>query len=116
MIGFIIRIIANSGGLYAANTFVPGFSLIGGIKELLMAGAVLAILNTIVKPILKFVTGPLIVLTLGIFIIVINALMLWLTDYIFAFINIQNLTALVWATIIIGVLNILAGTISKIID
>ena len=116
MIGFIIRIIANSTGLYVATRFVPGFSLTGGIKELLLAGVVLAILNTIVKPILKFVTGPLIVLTFGLFTIVINALMLWLTDYIFAFINIQNLTALVWATIIIGILNILAGIISKTTD
>jgi putative membrane protein len=59
---------------------------------------------------------PLIILTLGIFLVAINALMLWLVDYAFDFITIKSLTALVWATIIVAIVNGIIATFSKIID
>lgn len=106
MVYFIVRILGNTLGLYAAFWLVPGFIVNGGIKEFLLAGLVLSILNLVVRPILKLISFPIIMLTLGLFTIVINALLLWVVDYIFSFITISNLTALVWATIIIGIVNI----------
>ena len=78
MIGFLIRILGNSIAIYAAYYFVPGFIVVGGIKEYLLAGVLLGLLNKIVKPPVKLLTMPLIILTLGLFLVVINALMLWL--------------------------------------
>ena len=109
MTSFIIRILGNSLALYIANWFVPGFVINGGIKEYLMAGILLGLLNMIVRPVLKAFTFPIIILTLGIFILVLNALMLWIVDYIFDFVIIQNLWALAWATITVGIINWFIG-------
>ncbi len=116
MIGFLIRILGNSIALYAAYYFVTGFIINGGIKEFLLAGILLGLLNKIVKPPIKLLTMPLIILTLGLFLVVINALMLWLVDYAFDFVIIESVTALVWATIITAIVNAVINLFSKIID
>jgi len=115
MIGFLIRILGNSIALYAAYYFVTGFIINGGIKEFLLAGILLGLLNKIVKPPIKLLTMPLIILTLGLFLVVINALMLWLVDYAFDFVIIESVTALVWATIITAIVNAVINLFSKII-
>ncbi|OGN02868.1 MAG: hypothetical protein A2651_00760 [Candidatus Yanofskybacteria bacterium RIFCSPHIGHO2_01_FULL_42_12] len=116
MLGFLIRILGNSVAIYAAFSFVPGFVINGGIKEFLLAGILLGFLNKIVKPPIKLLTMPLIILTLGLFLVVINALMLWLVDYTFNFVIIESITALVWATIIVAIVNAIMAAFSKIID
>ena len=116
MIGFIVRILGNGLALYAASWFVAGFSFTGGIKEYVIAGVVLGLLNMIIKPIVKFIAFPLIILTLGLFIIAINALLLWLVDYIFDFITISDMMSLVWATIIIAVVNMIISALTKVTD
>ena len=115
MIGFLTRILGNSLALYAAAYLVPGFVVSGGAREYLLAGVLLGILNFAIKPILKVISTPLIILTLGLWTIVINALMLWAVDHVFDFIMVQDLTALVWATIVISVVNIFISAIAKVI-
>lgn len=116
MISFILSILGNSVAIYAASRFVTGFSLVGGIKEYAIAGATLGMLNMTIRPILKFVSFPIIILTLGLFTIVINALILWLIDYIFDFIVIDNIMALVWATIVVTIVNMIISALVKAFD
>ena len=116
MIGFLVRILGNSAALYIAYLFVPGFGFDGGVKEFLMAGIILGLLNLTVKPVLKFISFPVIILTLGLFSLVINALLLWLVDYIFDFIAIDGLIALSLATIVITVVNMIISGITKVND
>lgn len=116
MVSFIIRIIGNSVALYVASLFVAGFSFTGGIKEYAIAGAVLGLLNMTVRPVLKIISLPIIILTLGLFTLVINALLLWTVDYIFDFVIISDIVTLVWATIVIGVVNMLVSWIIKATD
>ena len=115
MISFIVRILGNSLAIYAATYLVPGFIINGGIREYLLAGVLLGILNFAIRPILKVISMPLIILTLGLWTIVINALMLWTVDYAFDFVVVQDLTALVWAVIIISIVNLLVSATSKVI-
>jgi|SRR3989338_2549304 len=116
MIGFLLRILGSSLALYTASWLVVGFGFTGGIKEYAIAGIVMGFLNVIVRPVLKLISFPIIILTLGLFTIVINALILWLVDYIFDFITINNIMALVWATIVIFVVNMIVSAITKAID
>ena len=116
MVSFVLRILGNSVALYAASWFVAGFGFSGGIKEYAMAGAVLGLLNMTVKPILKTISLPAIILTLGLFTLVINALLLWIVDYIFDFVTISDIVSLVWATIVVGIVNIIVSAIVKIFD
>ena len=113
MLGFIIRILGNALALYVAFLVVPGFIITGGWESYLIAGIILGLLNIIVRPIVKLISFPLIILTLGLFIIVINALMLWLVDYWFTFVTIETLTALVLATLVVSVVNMLVSFVSK---
>ncbi|MDP3792955.1 MAG: phage holin family protein [bacterium] len=116
MISFVLRILGNSVALYAASWFVAGFSFTGGIKEYAIAGAVLGLLNMTIRPILKFISTPFIILTFGLFTLVINALLLWLVDYIFDFIIISDIVTLVWATIIVSIVNMITSALIKTFD
>jgi putative membrane protein len=115
MIGFIIRILGNSLALYMAYYFVPGFIVSGSWKEYLLAGAFLGLLNLIVRPILKLISMPLIILTLGLFTLVINGLLLWTVDYMFDFVSIRDVTTLLYAVVVVTVVNLLISTTTKTI-
>ncbi len=115
MKSFILRIIGNAVAVYLAFRFVPGFSVTGGWEQYLIAGLGLAILNVTLRPILKLLATPLIMLTLGLFSLVINALMLWILDYFMAGITIGDIMTLVWATLIVTVVNLFVSGIAKLI-
>ena len=77
---FLIRLLINAAALWIATQIVPGVTHTGQWTSLLLVALVFGVLNAVVRPILKLLTCPLIVLTLGLFTFVINALMLWLTS------------------------------------
>ena len=101
--------------LYVAYYFVPGFIISGGWKEYLLAGALLGLLNLVVKPVLKMISMPIIILTLGLFTLVINGLLLWTVDYIFHFVAIKDITALLYAVVIVTIVNLFVSTTTKTI-
>ena len=83
----LIRLLANAAALAVATFLLSGISLTattleGKILTFLVVGAVFGILNAIIKPIFQLVTIPLVLLTLGLFLIVINACMLLLTSWL----------------------------------
>ncbi len=106
--GIIIGLLANILGLYLAHLWIAGFAVSGGWWGYLIAGLVLGILNLIVRPILKIISAPLILISLGLFLIVINAIILWLASQLTNYIIIENLIALLWATLIIAAVNFIA--------
>src|SRR5207244_5995597 len=67
--------------IYLAAQVVPGIILRGKpLWPALLAGLVLALINAVVRPVLKLITLPLTLLTLGLFLFVLNAFCLWLTS------------------------------------
>ena len=82
MIKFIIRWAINALALYVAILVVPGINYDGGWTGLLWLALIIGLLNALVRPLLKFLTCPLIILTLGLFTIVINTVILMLTSSI----------------------------------
>ena len=75
----IVRLLINAAALWAATRIVPGISFGGAWSTLLIVALVFGVLNIAVRPLLWFMTLPLLILTLGLFTFVLNALMLWLT-------------------------------------
>lgn len=73
----IISLLLNALALFITAHIVPGF-FIPDFQTLLWAAIVLAVINTIIRPIFLVLTLPLNLLTLGLFTFVINAFMLWL--------------------------------------
>jgi putative membrane protein len=77
---FLIRLLVNAAALWVATQLVPGVTYDGGVVPLLGVALVFGVLNASLRPLAKILTFPLIILTLGIFALVINGLMLWLTS------------------------------------
>jgi len=74
-------VIVNAAMIYLAAQVVPGIALRGKpLWPALLAGLVLALINAVVRPVLKIITLPLTLLTLGLFLFVLNAFCLWLTS------------------------------------
>ncbi|MEK7217538.1 MAG: phage holin family protein [Patescibacteria group bacterium] len=113
MLRFIIRILGNAVALYVAFLIVPGFLVSGSWEQYLIAGLILALLNMLVRPVLKVISFPLILLTLGLFTFIINILMLWILDYLVSFVAIESLIALIWTTIIVSIVNLFFSMIAK---
>ncbi|MBC8265222.1 MAG: phage holin family protein [Anaerolineales bacterium] len=78
----LLRWLINAVALYAAAEFVPGIQADGGWQVLLFMALIFGLVNALIRPILKFLTCPLIMLTLGLFTLVINALMLQLAAWL----------------------------------
>ncbi|MEX1183709.1 MAG: phage holin family protein [Gemmatimonadota bacterium] len=77
---FLLRLLITAAALWAAVHLVDGIDYTGPWTHLLLVALVFGLVNAIVRPILVALTCPLIVLTLGLFVFVLNALMLWLTS------------------------------------
>ena len=78
--GLILRLLATAAALWVAVLLVPGISYDGGVLGLLGVALVFGIVNAVIRPILKVLTCPLVVLTLGLFVFILNAFLLWLTS------------------------------------
>jgi putative membrane protein len=79
----LIRWVVLALAVGVTTWLIPGIHFNGGIFTLFMVSAVLGLLMAVLKPILTLLTCPLVVLTLGLFIFVINTLMLYITSWIF---------------------------------
>jgi putative membrane protein len=77
--GFLLRVVITAVGLWLASVWVPGVH-IDSTGTLLLAGLLLGIVNAIVRPIAFILTLPITILTLGLFLLVLNAAMVWLVN------------------------------------
>ena len=77
--GLLLRVLINAAALWVAASLIPGIR-VDGVGYTLLAALVLGIINAIVRPVLVFLTFPITLLTLGLFIFVLNAFCLWLTS------------------------------------
>ena len=77
--GFLIRLAVTAAALWTAVYLVPGIAYDGPWPGLLVVALVFGLVNAVIRPILAALTCPLVLLTLGLFVLVLNGVMLWLT-------------------------------------
>src|SRR5579871_1531262 len=94
--------------LWVVSQIVPGIH-IASAGAALLAALVLGIANTLVRPVLVLITLPITVLTLGLFLIVINALMLLLTSAIVRGFSVHGFISAALAGLVLGVFNLFAN-------
>jgi putative membrane protein len=82
MTKFILRLAINAIALYLAVWLLPGLDLTGGAVSLLWVALIFGLVNALLGPLLKFLSCGLIILTLGLFTLVINTFLFWLTSVI----------------------------------
>jgi putative membrane protein len=105
--------IANAAALGVAAWILSGVSVGDSFWTLVIAAAVFGVLNTILKPILKLITLPLAVITLGIAWFFVSLLMLWLTDVFVGKFDISGFWNYVWATIIVWIVNLVVDAVFR---
>jgi putative membrane protein len=97
---FLFRLLINAVALWVAAALIPQISYEGDWISLLLVALVFGVLNATVRPVLKLLTCPLQVLTLGLFTLVINALMLWLTSAVAGLLGLHFLVSTFWGALL----------------
>ncbi len=112
MLALLLHWVFDAAALWIAAHVVPGLSFTGTWMQLLLVAAVFGIVNAIVRPLLTLLTCPLVVLTLGLFIFVINAIMLMLTGWFSTQWNLGFHVSGFWAALLGG---IVVGLVSLVL-
>ena len=107
----LVSWVANAVTLGVTGLVLSGVTFHHSVGALFASAAVFGVLNTFLKPILKLLTLPFAVITLGIVWFFVAMLMLWLTDLIVPKFSIHGFWTYVWATIVVWVVNILVDAI-----
>jgi putative membrane protein len=133
---FILRIIINAAALWVASWLLPGLEIsssaaseavaesgvtagtdaVGLVLAYLFIGAIFGTVNAFVRPLVRFLALPITILTLGLFTIIINAAMLYLTSWISSYTPVEfTIDSFFWtavlAAIIISLVSVVAGVL-----
>jgi putative membrane protein len=106
MVRILVVWLSNVAAVFVASAFVSGVDYANDLGTLLIAGAVFGVVNLIVKPVVKLLALPVVVLTFGIALFFINILMLYITSWIVSGFSIASFMDAVWGTIVIWVVNV----------
>ncbi|WP_058306747.1 phage holin family protein [Gracilibacillus massiliensis] len=110
---WILSLVFNALALMLIDYLFEGF-MIDGFVVALIAAVILAVLNVIVKPILVLLTLPVTILTLGLFLFVINAVTLWLTQMLLGDkFTIEGFGTAIIAAILFSIMNLIINKIIK---
>lgn len=112
MSGFFIRLLINAIALIITTFLVPGLHL-AGVATAIYAALVWGIVNTLIRPVFSFFTFPLQILSLGIFTLVINALMLALTAKLVPGFNINSFSSAFFGAIVLSLVSIILTHLFK---
>lgn len=112
MLSLILIWILNAVALLAVAYILPGIA-IASFGSALIAALVLGLLNTLVKPVLVLLTLPITILTLGLFLIVLNALLFWFAGSVLKGFRVDGFW---WAVIGAVLYSIIAGLLSMIVN
>jgi putative membrane protein len=107
--GFVLRTLITAVGLWIAAAIVPSMGFSGG-GTLLLAALLLGIVNAFVRPVLIFLTLPITVLSLGIFLLVINAAMIGLVAAMLGGFSLGGFLPAVFAAIIVSLVSWFASS------
>ena len=109
---FLIRLLVNAAALWVATQVVAGVVFTGNWLTLLGVALVFGVVNAVVKRVTKIVTFPIIILTFGLFLLVINGLMLMLTSAICGWFglgfDVRGFGAAFWGALVVSLVNFVA--------
>jgi putative membrane protein len=108
MVRFILRALVAALGFWLATKVVSGVTA-DDWQSLVLAGLVLGVANAVVRPILTFLTFPITIVTLGLFLLVVNALMVLLVDWLLGGLHVKGLLAAIFTTVIIWFTGLVAN-------
>jgi len=118
---FLLHLVANAAALYFISIMLNGdFVITGGLTGYFLAALIFGFINSLVKPLLKILSFPLILITAGLFTFVINMLVVWLIKYaldilLFEGINVhfEHIAAYFYVGLLMSIANVLIQWLTK---
>src|SRR5262245_48049342 len=108
---FLIRLLVNAAALWVATRIVPGVTFQGDWPAFFGVAVVFGVLNAVVRPVAWILTLPFIVLTLGLFMLVVNGLMLWLTSSVSESLglgfHVSGFWAAFWGALVVTIVSVI---------
>jgi putative membrane protein len=101
----ILKLLINAAALWVAGRLVSGITLEGELLTILVVALIFGLVNTFIKPILKVLSFPVIILTIGLFTLVINAAMLGLTAAVTDALSIEDVWSAILGAIVVSVVS-----------
>ena len=105
----ILKLLINALALWLASELIGGIDLKGDFWQILLVALIFGVINTFIKPILKLLSFPVIILTLGLFTLIINTAMLALTAAITDNLSIDSFWSALLGAIVISVVSSILG-------
>jgi len=112
MVYFILRVLVAALGLWLATEWVPGIN-VSTATTLVLAALLLGVVNAIVRPIVVILTLPFTLLTLGLFLLVVNAAMLGLVAAFLSGFSIAGFWPAFWAAIVVSIVSWIGSVLFK---
>jgi putative membrane protein len=115
--GLVVRLLINAAALWVATQVVSGVTYSGGWIPFFAVALVFGIVNTLVGFTAKLLTLPLIILTLGLFILIVNGLMLWLTSAVSGALGlgfrVEGFWPAFWGALVVSVISTVLSVIMR---
>jgi len=101
---FILRFIVFTLAIVASAYFVSGV-FVEGIVPALIAGALLTLIHSIIKPIIKVITLPINLVTFGLFALVLNGIFFWFVSTLINGFSVSDFVSAVWGAVVVSIIN-----------
>jgi putative membrane protein len=102
MAGFFVRMLITAAGLWLAAAIIPGV-VVGGAGTLLLAALLLGVVNALVRPVVVLLTLPLTIVTLGLFLLAVNAAMFGLVAWLLPGFEVHGFFAALFGWLIVSI-------------
>jgi putative membrane protein len=112
MLSFFKRWLITTLAVWLAASIVPGITW-QSTSGLFLAALVLGLLNAIVRPIMILLSLPLVIFTLGLFMLVINALLLWAVGWVLRDFHVAGFASAFWGSLIISITTLVLSALTK---
>ena len=102
---FVIKVLVGAAALWVAAEIVPGIELVADIWQILLIALVFGLVNAVIKPILKVLSFPILIITLGLFAIVINMILLAITAGLMEGLTVDGILAAFLGSLVISIVS-----------
>src|SRR2546423_12820741 len=114
---FLIRLLVNACALWVAIQLVPGVTYSGDLLPFFGVALIFGVVNATIRPVTKILTFPLIIVTLGIFALVVNGLMLWLTSSLSSALglglHVSGFWAAFWGALVVSIVSTILSMVVR---
>jgi len=108
---FLLRVVLNTVAIAIAPSFISGVQ-VDGILPALAGGALLAVVNAVIRPVLVILTLPITIFTLGLFILVVNGGCFWFVAWLIDGFRVSGFWPAVFGALLVSVVNWVAGALA----